>query len=882
MQQTTQADDVLMDLMEQALARPKGQRREYLQNACGHDSELFGKAWNYVEWDERMQDFLLDPLFPPAEEECPFEPGQLVNNRFRILRKVAQGGMGIVWEAIDERLERRVAIKCARTGFGKQLPPEVRNAREVTHPNVCRIFEMHTASTSQGEVDFLCMEFLEGETLSERLRRGPLPKHECTGVALQLCAGLSAAHRKNVIHGDLKSNNIILTPGADGSIRAVIMDFGLARTIGAQSADVLAGTPAYMAPELWKSGKPTVESDIYALGVVLWELISGKGPSDLGVTSSTLSWDERPAWKPPAGNGKWDHVLARCLEADPARRFHDAEEVARAIAPPHTRRWLLAAAAAAVLAITSAAGMYRHITAPPETVRLALLPFAAGQGSAALAATLLRDTANELAHLKSSPHTKIAFIPLNNVLRKNADTPEKARAMLGATQVLRGELEWKQATTIVHAYLTDARSGVNAREWKAEYKPGEMRYAPVALAGFVTGALHLPLFRTETVNAAARADYLAGLSAVRRDSGVDEALGRFERAVAGDHNSALTYAGLAEAEWFKYHASDDNLWLDRATETFRNAEKRNPDLPEVHRIAGLLKANVGWYEQAVAEYLRAIELDPANGDAYRRLGDAYQSNNQIDEALGAFHKAVEVDPRQYRNYRDLGFFYHQRANYEEAIKYFRQAVALAPNEPLIYFSLSRALQDSGQFTSAENELRFSIRLHETPIALHNLGLVLMLERRDREAIPYITRALRIDPKRHLWWMNLGTAYRRVGLESDARSAYRSGRELAEAEVIKNPRNGSVRAHLAYLCTKLGDQRRAESEIAQSLQQSPNDSDTRWMAAITYEALGRRDDALSVLAASPPSVLADVSRWPDVADLQRDSRFLQLLASDAEK
>ncbi len=228
MEKTTQADELVMSLVELALTRPEGEREVYLRGACGNNSELFSKAWHYVEWENKMKGFLLEPLHPSAEYDHPFEPGQILINRFRIVREVAHGGMGVVYDAMDQKLDRRVAIKCAKSGFRKQLPPEVRHAREISHPNVCKIFEIHTASTSRGEIDFISMEFLEGETLAERLGRAPLRKAEARTIALQLCAGLAEAHRNNVIHGDLKSNNVILTTGPDKSIRAVIMDFGLA------------------------------------------------------------------------------------------------------------------------------------------------------------------------------------------------------------------------------------------------------------------------------------------------------------------------------------------------------------------------------------------------------------------------------------------------------------------------------------------------------------------------------------------------------------------------------------------------------------------------------------------------------------------------------
>src|ERR1700692_2125723 len=249
-------DDLVMSLVDLALTHPADQRQAYLKNACGDDTELFDQTWSYVQWEQRMNGFLLDPLYPAASYEHPFEPGELLDDRFRIVREIAQGGMGIVYEAVDEKLQRRIALKCAKTGFRKRLPPEVRNATEISHPNVCKIFEIHTASTRQGEIDFITMEFLDGETLADRLTRGPLPEKEARAIALQLCAGLAEAHRNRVIHGDLKSNNVILTTGPHGGVRAVITDFGLARGPEAPQASAqsgqMAGTPDYMAPELWK------------------------------------------------------------------------------------------------------------------------------------------------------------------------------------------------------------------------------------------------------------------------------------------------------------------------------------------------------------------------------------------------------------------------------------------------------------------------------------------------------------------------------------------------------------------------------------------------------------------------------------------------------
>ncbi len=258
------------------------------------------------------------------------------------------------------------------------------------------------------------MEFLDGETLSERLRRGPCSHREARVIALQLCAGLAEAHRKHVIHGDLKSSNIILAREGDET-RAVITDFGLARRPEATQRSLqsgeMAGTPDYMAPELWKGEKASAASDVYALGVILREMVVGVAP-----------------------DSRWNRVVQRCLNWEPAERFASAGAIAHEIAPP-SRRWFIVSAAAAVLAAISGVVTYETTTAPSESVRLAMLPFERGSE------TLSREIARQLVSVKGSQKTRLTVVPFSQVLRNHVDTPEKALSTLGATHVLHGTIQ---------------------------------------------------------------------------------------------------------------------------------------------------------------------------------------------------------------------------------------------------------------------------------------------------------------------------------------------------------------------------------------------------------------------------------------------------------
>jgi serine/threonine protein kinase len=190
----------------------------------------------------------------------PFRPGELVAGRFRVVREIAEGGMGVVYEVVDEKLGERRALKYAKPGYTGTLSPEARTSLRVTHPNVCRAFEIHTVDTRFGPIDFLTMEFIDGGTLSSELRaRGRLPEAEARRIAQQICAGVEAAHAQALLHRDLKSNNVLLTKDSQGRTRAVVTDFGIAQESSAQgpaaTVSGVAGTAGYLAPERWRGAR---------------------------------------------------------------------------------------------------------------------------------------------------------------------------------------------------------------------------------------------------------------------------------------------------------------------------------------------------------------------------------------------------------------------------------------------------------------------------------------------------------------------------------------------------------------------------------------------------------------------------------------------------
>jgi eukaryotic-like serine/threonine-protein kinase len=320
-----------------------------------------------------------------------FRGGELLGARFRIVRLIGQGGMGAVYEAEDLELGGHVALKTVRPEAAGEIraverfKQEIYLARKVTHPNVCRLFDLfhHRIAEHDLEITFVTMELLRGETLAERLRRsGRIASDELLPLVIQMAEGLQAAHQVGIIHRDLKPGNVVLVPLKENSseVRAVITDFGLAQTSTPDGSAALAltgtggivGTPAYIAPEVLENRHATPAADIYAFGVVMYEMVTGRlpfaGDTPLSVVLARL---RKPAESPrrivPDLDPRWEAIILRCLEREPGDRFAQAADVIGAFREDRptpvpsrqrlrTRRAAVMAAAAAVVLAIGAGG----------------------------------------------------------------------------------------------------------------------------------------------------------------------------------------------------------------------------------------------------------------------------------------------------------------------------------------------------------------------------------------------------------------------------------------------------------------------------------------------------------------------------------------------
>lgn len=886
MERSAEHDERVMTIVAAALRMPAAERESFLHIACQDDAELCHEAEKVVEWEERMGNFLCEPLIDfidLGDLDRPFEAGDLISERFEIMREVGRGGMGVVYEAFDRKRNQRIAIKSALPGFGRLLSPELEGALKVRHRNICLVNEIHTAHTASGEVDFLTMEFLDGETLSARMTaQESLSSKEILEIARQLCAGLAEAHRSGVIHRDLKSANVILVRDKDASMRAVITDFGLARD-AALDAEDFGGTPRYLAPELWRGEKASKASDIYALGVILYELMTGQPPYDGSSANEAPTSDPvAPDIRKSGLDARWNKTILRCLAPSPDAR-PDATQVLAAFDKRLILKLLILVTPVVAL-VALVGGLYGPVREllKPADIRLAILPVQASPDMAEMGNGALQDVAERIQRSQRGRGT-VVVIPFSEALSHNVHTPEEALKVLHATHALQVKLRRDGPDLMADESVIELATQTPVRDFSGRYSPTNVGDMPTALTGAVALALRLQGATADHISLAATAAYDRGLYFLRKDpDSFDSAMPLFEEASRLDPHSPLPLAGLAESQIMKFKQTKDPQWRDEARQSLQAAEALSPDSVRVRLASGQLNHEDGRYEKALDDYRRALELEPRNVNAFVGIANTYDSLSMPEKAIQSYRKAIDLDPGYYAPYNEMGRFYYFNGKLADAAQQFQNAVDRAPGLFEAYNLLGAATSELGRFADAEKALAASLKIKETSIAFNSLGVVRAYQHRDAEAVEYYKKALdiKVPPIRPfskmVYLLNLGDAYRRLGRLEEAKVADGEALKLALLELEENPRSGDTRAFVGYLEATLGHRERANSEISQALQQSPGNKYVIQRAFLTYLLLGKIDLALEALNGLSADLVRELDRHPDVADFRQDPRFRKIV------
>jgi serine/threonine-protein kinase len=732
-----------------------------------------------------------------------------------------------------------------------------------------------------------------------------LPHREALDIACQLCAGLAEAHNSGIIHRDLKSANIFLCQNGDGTCRAVITDFGLASRVNGDGGDT-GGTPAYMAPELWEGESASIASDIYALGVMFYEMVAGRTPHLAETSQPSLSRflsanDKEVAPErivPPstwthALDPRWDRVVMHCLESSPADRPPDVSTVLQELKKEPIRKWPFLTAGAICLLISAIFLFVRPVrqwaadVIWPPNIRLAVLPFEGPKEMAAVGGGALQALAERIQQLPSDrmwPLSKLSraveVIPPSRTTYLQADTAQRARDVLHATHALKVNVQrHDDGKLTAHAIVIDLSSQMPIQELSVPYEPNDMGNMSLALGHFLAKAFRLRERSSEDrLSAAAEAPYLSGLYFLNRDvHSFSEAMAQFQEAARLDSNSALPPAGMALAKVQQFKETQQKSCLLEAQNYLSIAQGRNPDSIAVLTASARVNRLGGHLNRAEQDYKRILELEPRNIDALLGIGWVYQSLDEPREAIAAFHKAQEIDPESYRPYQVMGEFYQRQGRYTEAAEEFRKAVARAPGFFDGYSSLGAVLVEMERFDEAEQALQKSLHIRETAQGLNNMGALRAFQRRYEEAAEFQKKALAYQPRNSDWILNLADDLRWAGRPEEAKVYYGKAKDMAFAEMTLDPGSAAARALYAYFWARLGDPVRARQEISQAINFAPGDNEVLRRGVMTYEATGDRELALETSQGMTAAELKLLIREPDLADFCRDSRFTQQIA-----
>ncbi len=657
--------------------------------------------------------------------------------RYQLERQLGQGGMATVYLARDLKHDRPVALKVLREDIAalmgsERFKREIRLAARLQHPHICGVHD----SGEHAGILWFTMPYVEGESVEARLTRtGRLPAEEALGIASEAALGLAAAHAQGVIHRDIKPANLLLS--ADGS--TLVADFGIARALGGSgtapgSAPLTEtgyspGTPAYMSPEQLAGGREVdARSDVFSLGLVLLEMLTGERPGGASGLPAVLalSAEQRAPlaatphdWPPGTGA-----VVRRAIAMDPAERYPSMEAFRRAIEALRRQptravgRWpLLAAVLVGVAVLGVAVGLLVRGGDDGHLTRLAVLPLA-DQSPAQDQAWFSDGLAEELT-------TQLGRVPALQVAARGSafqfrgpgvDVREVGRR-LGVGSVLTGSVRKQDARLRVSVQLVDAREG---RElWSETYDrtSADVFAVQSEIAHAVTRALEIRLgaqadssvSRGATRDLAAYDDFLKGRFALnqRTEATLPEAVRSFSAAVARDSTFSRAWAGLAEAMLVMplfTNTPPDSAW-PIARDAARRAIALDPGLAEAHTALGYGTMLYEWdWPAAERAFKEAIAADPSYPTAHHWYGDFLAGRGRFEEALVQMQQAHDLDPLSRIIAVELAWALHLLRREAEADSVLDEVVRLDPNFAHGY--LIRGLVRLGQNRPAEAAAQF--------------------------------------------------------------------------------------------------------------------------------------------------------------------------------
>lgn len=831
---------------------------------------------------------------------------------YEVIEKLGQGGMGVVYLAVDKKLNRKVALKFLPDEVStdpdeqRRFKQEASAAAQLNHPNIAQVF----AIEEDKDKLFIVMEYVQGRGLDELIYESAPTMQEKEDIAKQIAEGLKAAHDHDILHRDIKSSNIMITDS--GLVK--VMDFGLARIQGTThitKPGTTLGTTSYMSPEQVNGNECDLRSDIWSFGVVLHELFTGelpfKGAYEPAILYAIME-DELDM-----GIIETQHVplymqniISGCLVKEKGERYQDLQAVIDGIETKKnevlvSKRGLESQAedsskkmytvVALAVAVVLTLGLIFQDAFPvifdnlPEKKFLAVLPIEIIGDSPYL--TAISDGLSETFSYRLSSlekHQNSYWVtPASEMRRENIRSATLAKKMFGINLAILSSLQSVNDSTRFTIELVDADNMRRIDTKQIVIASDNLAILEVEGVKVLLNMLNIDIDNTinETLS---RGDpsipeayeyYLKGVAALQDNSSLDsleKAITLFKEAVELDSEFALAYAGLGESYWYIYQANKSAEYLEKAEKELKRSLMLNEDLAQVQSSYGLLKTGTGEYEQAVQYFNRALENDNRYTPAYRGLAEAYDKLGKTEQAIATYQKAIDLKPDYWESYKDLGVHYLRKGNFKAAIDQFQKVIKITPSSSTAYSNLGVAYYYNGDMKKAREMFENSLALEKNPITANNLAGLYYWEGNFARAANMYEIALNAYSDRYEIWGNLAAAYELSGSDEKARKAYQTAIAKGEKQLEVNPNDAFVLANLGAYYSDIGDRTTALSYIKRALEINEENIMIRQRAVAAYEKLGMRQEALNWITAA---MISDLELQPEFQKLINDPEYQAL-------
>jgi eukaryotic-like serine/threonine-protein kinase len=668
---------------------------------------------------------------------------------YEILSSLGAGGMGEVYRARDTRLDRDVAVKVLPENLARDPDALARFEREakavaaLSHPNILAIHDFGRT----GEISYAVTELLEGETLRDRVAAAPLPPRKAIEYAQQVALGLAAAHDRGIVHRDLKPDNLFVT--RDGLVK--ILDFGLAQmatsipksdgtnaptTAGQTDPGMVLGTAGYMSPEQVRGRTVDHRSDLFSVGLVLYEIVSGKRAFQADSSVETLMAvlrDDPPRLSSfgreiPAG---LEELVTHCLEKSPEERFQSARDLAFAL---HVlEREASAARTPAPVAAPHSSGARSAVGSspahqPPSIAVLPLRNLSADPGNEYFSDGLTEEIIDALSKIGA---LRVAARTSSFAFKGKDEDVRKIAERLNVRTILEGSVRRSGDRIRITARLVGAADGYDLWSDHFDADMSDVFAVQDEIARAIAGALKVRLLPAEeaaiatpgTRNVEAYNRYLKGRYFFAQRS-PRKAIEEFEAAIAADPDYAAAYTGLADSYGIFgfYGGIDTRDAYRRSRAAALRAKELQPDSAETLVALGILEHYFGWnFDEEVRLLERAIELAPRSAAAYTWLGLLHGLRGRTEEGLRVAREAARLEPLSGNMQTNVGLPLYMARRYEEAIVEFRKATSLDPGAMYAFWVKGLCFQSMGAFqeaiTAYEQSVMLSHRELTWPVAL---------------------------------------------------------------------------------------------------------------------------------------------------------------------